>query len=74
MNAPIEFFVKPGSTGTAVSSIESPRASIERRLTEIQTELDEIGPTFGMQARRAELTREKNALLDQLLESMSVNR
>ena len=74
MNAPIEFFMKTGPAGTAVTSIESNRASIERRLTEIQAELDEIGPTFGMQSRRAELTHEKNALLDQLLDGVAVVR
>jgi len=40
---------------------------IERRLVEVQAELDDIGPTFGMAARRAALKREKNELLDQLL-------
>jgi hypothetical protein len=42
------------------------RARIHARLVEIQAELDLIGPTFGMQWRRNELTREKNELLDQL--------
>lgn len=44
------------------------RARIERRLIEIQRDLDEIGPTFGMQARRSQLTREKNDLLDRLIQ------
>jgi len=74
MNAPIEFFMQTGRAGTAVTSIDDNRPSIERRLTEIQSELDDIGPTFGMQSRRAELTREKNALLDQLLDSVAVGR
>ena len=40
---------------------------ISARLTEIQEELDDIGPTFGMQWRRTELNSEKNELLDQIL-------
>lgn len=40
---------------------------ISVRLTEIQEELDDIGPTFGMQWRRTELNGEKNELLDQIL-------
>lgn len=42
-------------------------AAVRSRLVEIQEELDDIGPTFGMQWRRTELNREKNELLDQLL-------
>jgi len=48
-------------------ALETGRSEIEARLVEIQAELDEIGPTFGMQWRRTELNREKNELLDQLL-------
>ena len=48
-------------------AVERSRSVIERRLTEIQAELDTIGSTFGMQWDRARLTREKNELLDQLL-------
>ena len=48
-------------------ALEHSRSQIERRLGEIQAELDDIGPTFGMQWRRTELNREKNDLLDQLL-------
>jgi hypothetical protein len=70
MNAPIEFFMKTGPAATTVTVADGGRAGIERRLTEIQVELDEIGPTFGMQARRAELTREKNTLLDRLLDNL----
>jgi hypothetical protein len=47
------------------------RAVIHQRLREIQTELDEIGPTCGMQGRRSELTRLKNELLDKLCELRS---
>lgn len=43
------------------------RVAVEVRLAEIQAELDEIGPAFGMQWRRAELGREKDGLLDELL-------
>jgi hypothetical protein len=48
-------------------ALELGRSEIEARLVEIQTELDDIGPTFGMQWRRNELNREKNELLDQLI-------
>jgi len=48
-------------------ALETGRSEIEARLVEIQAELDEIGPTFGMQWRRTELNRQKNELLDQLL-------
>jgi hypothetical protein len=47
--------------------VEASRDTIRARLVEIQKELDEIGPTFGMQVHRNELTREKNALLDELI-------
>jgi hypothetical protein len=40
---------------------------VTARLVEVQAELDDIGPTFGMQWRRNELNREKDELLDQLL-------
>lgn len=52
---------------TLAAALRTSRSDVERRLVEIQIELDEIGRTFGMQARRSELTREKNELLDQLL-------
>lgn len=42
--------------------------AIKARLTDIQAELDEIGTTFGMNRRRLELNREKNELLDALLD------
>lgn len=57
----------PEDASRVADALESSRLDIERRLTEIQAELDAIGPTFGMQARRSSLTREKNELLDQLL-------
>jgi hypothetical protein len=44
------------------------RPEVEAFLVAIQKELDEIGPTFGMQQRRAELKRRKDELLDRLLE------
>jgi hypothetical protein len=50
-----------------MGAVERSRSAIERRLTEIQTELDGIGTTFGMQWDRVRLNREKNDLLDQLL-------
>jgi hypothetical protein len=42
-------------------------AEVRSRLVDVQAELDEIGPTFGMEWRRTALNREKNELLDQLL-------
>jgi len=48
-------------------ALERGEAEVRARLVEVQAELDDIGPTFGMQWRRTELDREKNALLDQLL-------
>jgi hypothetical protein len=54
--------------GDAVgAALKSWRMAVEVRLAEIQVELDEIGPTFGMHGRRAELGREKDRLLDELL-------
>jgi hypothetical protein len=50
-----------------VAALKGWRGAVEVRLAEIQVELDEIGPTFGMQGRRAELGREKDRLLDELL-------
>lgn len=41
--------------------------AIKARLTEIQTELDDIGNTFGMNRRRFDLNREKDELLDALI-------
>ena len=52
--------------------IEINTAEIQKRLVAIQDELDEIGPTFGMNARRSQLKRDKNELLDQLLGLRSV--
>lgn len=43
------------------------RMAVQKRLTEVQAELDEIGTTFGLNAERARLRREKDDLLDQLL-------
>ena len=57
---------------SAADPADAGRTRIQRRLVEIQQDLDDIGPTFGMQARRAALTREKNELLDQLLLLRSV--
>lgn len=48
-------------------ALKKSEAAVHERLVEVQAELDDIGPTFGMQYRRTELTREKNELLDQLL-------
>lgn len=62
----------PGDASRVAEALESSRLDIVRRLSEIQSELDEIGPTFGMQPRRSALTREKNELLDQLLALRSV--
>ena len=62
----------PGDASRVAEAVESSRLEIEHRLTEIQIELDAIGPTFGMQWRRSILTREKNELLDQLLALRSV--
>ncbi len=57
----------PGDALRVADALESSRLEIEERLSAIQAELDSIGPTFGLQARRSTLTREKNELLDQLL-------
>jgi hypothetical protein len=46
---------------------------IKARLAAIQAELDQIGPTVGMQRRRVELRGEKDALLDELLSLLSRN-
>ena len=54
-------------TEMVTRAVERSRSAIERRLTEIQAELDEIGTTFGMQWDRVRLNREKDELLDQLL-------
>ncbi len=62
----------PIEADMVVEALQLSRAEIERRLVEVQAELDEIGPTFGMQRRRSELNREKNDLLDQLLGLRSV--
>lgn len=48
-------------------ALERAVAAVHERLVEVQAELDDIGPTFGMQWRRTQLGREKNELLDQLL-------
>jgi len=53
--------------GLVVDALRRAVAEIGARLTEIQDELDDIGPTFGMQWRRTELNGEKNELLDQML-------
>lgn len=66
------FRAHPGDATRVADTLESTRLDIERRLTEIQVELDGIGSTFGMQPRRSVLTREKNELLDQLLALRSV--
>jgi hypothetical protein len=50
------------------------RKTIERRLIEIQAELDHIGTTFGMQDERARLSREKDELLDRLLALLATVR
>ena len=55
----------PDATLEAI--IEINRTAIQKRLVAIQAELDEIGTTFGMNAQRVQLNREKNELLDQLL-------
>jgi hypothetical protein len=44
------------------------RSEVEVLLVAIQEELDDIGVSFGMQQRRAELKRRKDELLDRLLE------
>src|SRR5690606_32927851 len=58
------------TTATPERPIVGPEAkeAIKTRLTEIQAELDEIGATFGMNRRRLELNREKDELLDALLD------
>jgi hypothetical protein len=60
------------ATGTdlgawVADALERAVAAVQVRLVEVQAELDDIGPTFGMQWRRTQLNREKNELLDQLL-------
>lgn len=40
---------------------------ITARLTQIQERLDQIGPSFGFNKEREDLTEEKNSLLDKLI-------
>jgi len=54
-------------TDMVAGAVQRSRSAIERRLTEMQAEIDEIGTTFGMQWERVRLNREKDELLDQLL-------
>jgi hypothetical protein len=58
--------VLPGDATIGAENLE--RYEIELLLAAIQVELDDIGPTFGMQRRRSELKQWKDELLDRLLE------
>jgi hypothetical protein len=55
-----------------VMTLADRRTDVQQRLMEIQAELDEIGPTFGMGPRRRELCREKDTLLDELCMLLSL--
>jgi len=57
---------------TQMLTLEGRRADIQHRLKDIQAELDEIGPTFGMEPQRRELRREKDELLDELSMLLSI--
>lgn len=58
----------------AARPVAMDRNTIERRLVEIQAELDRMGTTFGMQSERVRLSREKDELLDRLLSILSTVR